>query len=88
MLLLNFYGNMLTASIGGRLHNLANCLCDSAVTPDNHTCITFVNGENEFYVITVDGLVYINSVGIVNYGARNVGKHLLKFHNYTVFAKH
>ena len=71
---------MLSACICRGLHDLADRLCDSTMAPDNHTCITFGNGEHEFYLVTVNLFDYINSVGIVNNGASNIGKYLLKLH--------
>ena len=75
-----FNGYMLSACVCRGLHNLTDRLCDSAMAPDNHTCITFGNGEDEFYVITINVFDYINRVGIVNNGASNIGKYLLELH--------
>ena len=47
---------------------------------DFATGIAVCNGEYEFYVVTVNGFSYVNSVGIVNNGASDIGKYLLKLH--------
>lgn len=78
--LLDFNGNVLAAGVGCCLHDLANCLSNSSVTADYHTCVVLCNGENKLNVVSVDSFLNLYGIGVINDSAGDVGKYYFKIH--------